>query len=1201
MTNQLTPHQARRNQLFEDRPMSATAQCPLKAREVAIFPVRYAVDESPPKGTNQGPNPLPDGFDAAHLPALETRSYTLRQIRDGWLYVWDATAQTLHEYSVKGHLFTRLIWSEQDIGQDARNTEGETHPYLLYPRGNKLHIAYSPVQWTWRICELMRSNPSQQAQWMRELDLPSFCATLEAPHGASLRTLADCVADISPSGQVPSFNTTLIPTEEPPEDPDAQSDPTATKDPAMQFKPGISDALVLGAVPDQDTALFIALDDPIGVINDLTMHHTARWSEISQFEEEHRNSLQTALAVQQSCGVNLDAVIPPELTQSGDIERMLEFTKDAHTYLGAYAHIKFNASNSPQPGVAGGAAAQIQRDQSYFQSKWKVHPTGPTWHGLAVEWDKKGLWRSDVQFNEVRTFLHERAAELKQLRLHVQHIENDMIGWLSRLRPDAHHLFYDTANVDQSAQLMDWAESLFQVLGAGSNHEPGSEADQGTVLQYAQVQFQGGEWLYKEFANRTTLLGLALFNFNTELAEAIDLISYNYVTSGTIDGRGQQADTSGKINTGTDFIQEVLSASDNVNELLNLELVRRSAIYQALSEHARKTLEALRTAAAGPARSAWNAITTILLPALASDRLSDVRVFAFSSTIILFTTEIAEHVSLLLNPAFDEEVKVWKSKKLVVQKDIRALSQNRGPGVPKYDMRARERQQAGLQTKLQDIDADPPKHIIGAAAGRSYITNISVQQIDGFLVTAGQSAVQAHLRQRAASAAVYGTQAKAWMDVNLGGAFPVLLAALSIWNFKVTLGAVTHDGYISADERQMLLTGMSGTLGLLMAVWVLPLWNRWSKYTGVIDGTVLKLTEAGARAWGSAGQLNHASLARKLILRTVGMAAFNAIAAGSEIIEINKKLASTTSSEQKAALLVKQGALAAIGGISGLQILGASLGFFFGFAWVMGTALVAILAIAGVIYLISAVVANHYHREGLRLWLYQCRWGKAPKWEQSDDGHAKELWALSSICLRPAVSVRATFTPHRPGGRSRRVRNGFWLQLAVPASLSGQRLELQALLTRKENLYAEPRLEGVDEGVYDSLIQGHWASDDDVVSLPDIRPPAGSTPGDVQYGEDATYYLWRTWVPSQRANGLELQITYPGVTFPEPGGSAGTGEEKAPMTYLFRQRLSRLEIEGQLLDDAITSEPVEGQFLLRVGSKVQELVLPQKGSLNVQS
>ncbi|WP_372242566.1 toxin VasX, partial [Pseudomonas sp. C1C7] len=102
--------QARRNQRFQNVPVGS-GQCGLMQREVAVFPVRYAVDESPQKGSSQGPNPLPKKWSAPTLPPLKTRSYTLRQLRDGWLYVWSSADDTFHEYQVEREMLIRHEWT----------------------------------------------------------------------------------------------------------------------------------------------------------------------------------------------------------------------------------------------------------------------------------------------------------------------------------------------------------------------------------------------------------------------------------------------------------------------------------------------------------------------------------------------------------------------------------------------------------------------------------------------------------------------------------------------------------------------------------------------------------------------------------------------------------------------------------------------------------------------------------------------------------------------------------------------------------------------------------------------------------------------------------------------------------------------------------------------------------------------------------
>ncbi|MDB1114047.1 toxin VasX, partial [Pseudomonas extremaustralis] len=105
--------QAYRNQEFQNVSMTR-GQCPLMQKEVAIFPVRYALDESPEKGSAQGPHPLPANWSGSTLPPLKSRSYTLRQLRDGWVYVWDSSAKTLHEYEVQGDMFIPHTWPDND-------------------------------------------------------------------------------------------------------------------------------------------------------------------------------------------------------------------------------------------------------------------------------------------------------------------------------------------------------------------------------------------------------------------------------------------------------------------------------------------------------------------------------------------------------------------------------------------------------------------------------------------------------------------------------------------------------------------------------------------------------------------------------------------------------------------------------------------------------------------------------------------------------------------------------------------------------------------------------------------------------------------------------------------------------------------------------------------------------------------------------
>ncbi|RMS88057.1 hypothetical protein ALP57_03409 [Pseudomonas coronafaciens pv. oryzae] len=171
--------------------------------------------------------PLPKDGKWARQPPLKTRSHTLRQLYDGYVYVFDETADTLHEYAVSalsGQL-SRIVWAEAQIGNDQRNGASDGKPFLFYPRRNTLHIAFSPIQWTWRLCEHMRSNAPSRALWMKALDLARYCTSMAEPHTLPLNRIAEAVADIDLGHVIDDgrFADTSVPTARPlSEDQDAQ-------------------------------------------------------------------------------------------------------------------------------------------------------------------------------------------------------------------------------------------------------------------------------------------------------------------------------------------------------------------------------------------------------------------------------------------------------------------------------------------------------------------------------------------------------------------------------------------------------------------------------------------------------------------------------------------------------------------------------------------------------------------------------------------------------------------------------------------------------------------------------------------------------------------------------------------------------------------------------------------------------------------
>jgi hypothetical protein len=72
--------------------------CPFQESEIGVIPVRYALDDADERdfqGRDIGLNPL-ESRDP-WTPPFKTRyrPYTLRQLRDGWLYAFNETEQQL--------------------------------------------------------------------------------------------------------------------------------------------------------------------------------------------------------------------------------------------------------------------------------------------------------------------------------------------------------------------------------------------------------------------------------------------------------------------------------------------------------------------------------------------------------------------------------------------------------------------------------------------------------------------------------------------------------------------------------------------------------------------------------------------------------------------------------------------------------------------------------------------------------------------------------------------------------------------------------------------------------------------------------------------------------------------------------------------------------------------------------------------------
>lgn len=1106
--------QAQRNQAFDDTPLS-TGQCALAAGEVAIFPVRYALDESPEKGTNQGPNPLPSDWQGSALPSLQTRSYTLRQLRDGWVYVWDSIDKTFHEYEVKGEQFIRHKWTDKQLNQDVRNNPGESLPYLLYPRRSRLRIAFSPVQWTWRICELMRSSAKEQGQWMREVNLPAFCLSGQVANGGPIRTLGESLSDILPTPKQPTFVSTMLPTQ-------AGGDA-----PVETFKPTFEEALVRGKVPDQDTALFVALDDPLALVEDLNMNLMGRLAEQSLYENQHQHKLQSAQAVIQLCGVDTDALIPASVK---DPVQRADCAKDIYQRLSAEdnAAALRNTLSPIAQGMHGmpdtrflDAQKVAEAAKAEFNSKWGAHISDQQWQATLKDWDSKSKWRKDVFFEDVSSFYAETTKQLLRLQAHCQRSEHDLITWLDVLKPNAEAVYYDTCNPAQSTELLGIAHAVYIALA-------GCEA--------------GKEWLLKQGKAPDNLLGMALYNFSPELEALVKKVSANFAATGSLDDHGQGDGSSPLLAPSKPG--DATNVTSRVSELkgvLDTGTLQKTAVYQALSSDAKQAFNTLRIVANDMASEAWHGLSQLLIPAM-----KEANAFKLSALQVLISTEISGAMQLVKNPNYAKEFQAWAFKVIPLNRQKSGLQRVLySPGLAR-DKRSARIQLNKLDEKLNALFMQRPLETIAKVQGGGRI-GLAADKLQILLSDLGQAEVAAQLRLKAIDTAAYTQRAKAWVGQNLGKSLPTLLVGLNAWNFYSTSQQAANDGSFSADEWRNMGSSAAYTANAMMTFAVAPMWERAAGMAAKLSDDVTKVAEASYRAWvgetraAAASSAGGASVAgefavfsKALILRTATWAVLGAVACGLEAWQLYKDSQNATSKQEKDLLNAKMLVVLGMGAVAIAQSAGALLGFFFGFAWVMATPIAIILAVLGGAYLILSMLINNAHREGVRRWLFHCNWGREPNHEWSvatDAGHAAQMNALVEILQQPTLVSRAVEDVHQystpyGGAVSVSTPKGFWLQLLLPKLVAGHDVMLQPAMI-DTNWFTEDTLHATPAGYSEQFLNGFWA-DPKTFQAPPTTEGDNTLPADYRYNDEDTHRLWQAWIDtSLRSPVLELEVTYP--------------------------------------------------------------------------
>ncbi len=1064
---------------FDKTPATGTSLCPFKGAGIAIVPVRYALDRS-----RYDPNPtarklLPKTGKWPALPSIRSRTYTLRQLYDGYVYVFDETAGTFHEYaySASDAGLQRIVWTDAHLGHDIRTGSGEARPYLLYPRKNTLHIAYAPVQWTWRICEHMRSHEDSRALWMKRLDLAGYCITMNEPGTLPLSEMAKAVADVDPGciNEDHRFADSALPTIQPPPDPEK----TGAK---LAWVPLGADVHWLGSVPDKDSALLIALDDPLAILQDLGMQLAGDQAAYHAWEAEHGHKVDMATTVTHLCGLTIEPDEKLSFPLRDDPVTTQQYLLDAERYLEQCEHEHYLLS---PPAIAHDTFPAIEiKSDAMRQQLLDRYGRAPGPADQQV-WQERSKWRREVDLKAARGHLQRQSLTSGSLLQQVRDTQADIRQWAEHIGAEPQQLFIDTGN---PRTLLHLQKIMVEIT---------------TLLNQDQKAIR---WLMAEEKNATSLFGTLRYGFSLGLKDALQ----------------QQAD---KLISGFGDIANIATRAGELNSALNHDGFAEAAWMKALKQPVQDTFKALRTLASSAADDAVHTAQNILIALLPADSQ-----LAHGKQQSLSTLLANLLIGQLLNDsperlAIDKEIarklREWKIERLrlerVLQKAQFAWFYPRAPWVRK-----------GLTHHVQESADRLKAHDLKLPMLMDFQNNQYARLFQGQIANFFQSGkdIAKHWRQ----------QARQWshqLGIN-GASISWSVIMLNFINTGLTWEQVSRDGDLSAKDMVKVGYNLAYSFNLLMALYVEAPWGVIKNAKPVQIGDYqVGILDRSSRYWKAQGRTVWGETVHSFKIRLLATGAFAIGAVLLEAWDIYDDHQHAATKNEKTVTRIKGLAVALMGLGGGMQISAVLKVSSVMTSIVMGPWFAVGMLAVGVIYLAATLLLNHLKQDNIGSWLRKCAWSHSPEYRfpATPEGQKEEKRALLEIQLSPQIMVKSTVTyQHRHMVQSyvvQAIQNGAWIQIRFPNALRGKSVLFNVIASKRllgilppEKIDSSTQAEFLDKGIYYPL--SNWGNIDNQ------RPPVGFYPFSCPAIPEEEDIIWSVWVPlDQEAQFLEFQIWYP--------------------------------------------------------------------------
>ncbi|POP79605.1 hypothetical protein CXB38_21140 [Pseudomonas syringae] len=1074
MTDKSGTHTQRRAATFAKIPATATSLCPFRKPEVAIVPVRYALDRSRYDAAPEKLKPLIKGSRWAVMPKLKTRSYTLRQLYDGYVYVYDEDAKTLDEYAVSaatGNL-SRIVWTDAQLGSDQRSGGSDAKPFLLYPRDNLLRIAFSAQQWTWRICEHLRSNPASRDSWMKALDLKRYCMTMAEPDTLPLNRIAEAVADIDKEHVVEDdrFADSAIPTHE-----------SSSEETQPLFSPIGADVFWQGSVEDQDSSLLIALDDPLAIFNDLGMQLAADQAAYRNWQAEHEHKIQIAQTVTALCGAEGEPEkLPASVRDNAALTH--QYLSDVEAYFEQCMFEQEQIGNNTAPGGVL-LLSDVFKSPEMRRSLEMRYGSAPSDEALQA-WKDRHKWRREVDLSGARQYLQQHLPTGDTLLQQVRDTQSDFRQWSTHLGTEPLKLFVDPTHPESLLYLQTLMLNL-QIIYAQDN--------------------AASAWLAEQEANDSSLFGTLRYGFSPALKHAL-----NQEANALLNGLGDVTNLATRIG--------------ELNGTLNHQGFADKPWMKALKQPVQDTFKALSQLASSAGKATFESILLAWVPI--DSRLAvgkQQNIVALIRTLLIGQILLDSKARIAIDHTMLAKLKNWISEWQVLNKQI---SDTRRSWLYPTAYNPRK----SIASHLRALEQKLRMHELSMPALLDYQNNQYAKQL--------QDEIRLHFQSGKAITKEWLSTARRWLDGlgGIAGSITWGVIMLNFINTAFTYRDLTRDGDFSAKDIGKVTYGLGYSFNLLMAVFVEAPWAviRDAKPLS-IGGYNIGILDKSAAYWKARGNAVWGDAIRGFRGSMVAMGAFGIAAAALEAIDISNDRSKLKTSAEKNATVIKGLAVAAMGLASFAQLLtGLSLASRLTTV-VMSPWFSLALLIAGTIYLFATMVLNYFKQDSVGWWLRKCCWSRTPEHRHANTAQEQnnEIRSLLQIQLSPQIYVKSTVHyEDRYLGKgdyiSVAVQNGAGIQVRLPGTLRGSSVSVNVISSKRP--WGVLPVEKIDRSVQaDFLDRGQFRNVKQFGTL--TNKPAGKAYDDFTYplmppqNEDV---IWETWVPLDKdASYLELQIYYP--------------------------------------------------------------------------